>query len=509
MRAQDCLSSPSPTNPSATVMKPINLLSLTQALGSLATGIYDNFTKLHGIRIKPSEVGDLGCLVDILRSEETHPKIYDRYYVGYEIPQIGKEFDLLRFGTNYNVNIEVKSDCDEPKMLRQLLRNKYYLSYLGKPLHNISFSSLTKQFYYLRADEILVQSSLEDVREILAAQDVEIVDSIDNVFLPSNYLVSPFNSPERFLSGEYFLTSQQEAVKTQVLQRLAGGGQANFVSLTGAAGTGKTLLAYDMVAEMNRSGRSPIVVHCGNLNSGQHTLIRAGWRIIPIKELGRYDLTQFDPLLIDEAQRIRPPQFARIVAHAQQTNGNCIFSFDRSQTLADYETRNNVSAQIEALPGVANFTLSEKIRSNKEIATFIKGFFSISRGLKTPDTGNIEILFFANVEDAKSHLSTLNEPDWKIIRFTPSQYQSEHHETYSNRLSDTSHEVIGQEFDRVAVVIDQFFNYSPQGNLIYTRATYYQPVKMLFQNLTRARTKLKLIIIDNPRVLEECLKILQ
>ena len=490
-------------------MKSINLLSLTQAYSTLNAETYRSFAALHGIEIRDSEVGDFNCLVENLRGEQSDGHLFDSYYVGYKIPQIGKEFDLLRFGENYNVNIEVKSDCDEDKMRRQLIRNKYYLSYLGKSLHNISFSSLNQKFYYLRADETLAYVDSEMVKGLLSRQEIEAAGSIDDKFLPSNYLVSPFNSPDRFLSHEYFLTSQQEGVKAKVMRLLDSINSATFVSITGAAGTGKTLLAYDIVAELIEAGKLPLIVHCGNLNSGHNALIDAGWKIIPIKRVGQCDLKQFEVILIDEAQRIRLHQFSNVVAHIQQGNGNCIFSFDRSQTLADDETRNDISAKIAAIPGVVNFNLSEKIRTNKEIATFIKGFFNISRGLKTPNTGNIEIVFFGKIDDAREYISTIDESDWKILRFTPSQYRSEHHETYSSGMSSTSHEVIGQEFDSVAVVVDRFFSYNAQGNLIYTGSAYYQPAKMLFQNITRARTKLKLIIINNPQVLGACLKILQ
>ena len=490
-------------------MKPINLLSLTQAHRSLVANLYEEYAKLHSIEIKSSEVDDLRILVQKLLAGQPRREILDGYYVGFKIPQIGKEFDLLRFGSNYNVNIEVKSDCDHAKMQRQLLRNRYYLGYLGIPLHNISFSSSTGEFYSLQADGTLDLCEPQEFVDILSAQEVEISKPINDRFQPSNYLVSPFNSPDKFLSGEYFLTSQQENFKTQAMQRLAIGGPANFISLTGSAGTGKTLLAYDIVAELIRLGRSPLIVHCGNLNGGQCHLIGAGWSIIPVKQLRNYDLTRFDTILLDEAQRIRPHQFESLVAHVRATSGKCIFSFDRSQTLADYETRNDISAQIDAIPGIVSYALSEKIRTNKEIATFIKGFFTASRGLKTPDTGNIEINFFATSDDAKEYLATIDETEWRILRFTPSQYNNEHHESYSSRHNSTSHEVIGQEFDGVVVVIDQLFTYNAQGKLTYTGSTYYQPVKMLFQNMTRARTKLKIIVINNPNVLHACLNILR
>jgi len=332
---------------------------------------------------------------------------------------------------------------------------------------------------------------------------------IDDRFNPSAYLVSPFNSPIKFLRGQYFLTSQQENVKNQILTLLGGTSSYVFISLTGAAGTGKTLLAYDIVAELARSSRTPLIVHCGKLNEGHHELIRAGWKICSVKHIERHDLNNFGPLLLDEAQRLRPQQFTHVVAQIKANKGQCIFSYDRSQTLADYETRHNMSAQITAIPGISSFSLSEKIRTNKEIANFIKSFMNIHRRLKVEDTGNIEFAYFNNADDAIRHLASLDAKKWKVIKFTPSQYYREHHEIYSEGVTITSHDVIGQEFDGVAVMVDQFFSYDQQGELIYKVRTYYQPVKMLFQNMTRARSRLRLIIINNPQMLSACMRIFE
>ena len=341
----------------------------------------------------------------------------------------------------------------------------------------------------------------------MAGQAIEEATPIDDRFNPSAYLVSPFNSPTNFLLGKYFLTSQQENVKRQILTLLGSNVSSVFVSLTGAAGTGKTLLAYDIVAELIRSGRTPLVVHCGKLNDGHQSLIEAGWKIISVKDIAHHDLNGFGPILLDEAQRTRPQQFSSVVAHITSNGGQCIFSYDRSQTLADYETNNDIGAQITAIPGISNFSLSEKIRTNKEIANFIKSFVNAHRGLKVKDTGNIELVYFSNSDDASRHVASLDAKRWKVIKFTPSQYKNEHHETYSAGITSTSHDVIGQEFDGVAVIVDKFFSYNHQGNLIYTGRTYYQPTKMLFQNMTRARSRLRLIIINNSQMLNACMRI--
>lgn len=60
----------------------------------------------------------------------------DGFYVSYSIAQIGKEFDLLRFGKDYILNIELKSELKiaqkEKKILKQMHENNYYLHFLKK-----------------------------------------------------------------------------------------------------------------------------------------------------------------------------------------------------------------------------------------------------------------------------------------------------------------------------------------------------------------------------------------
>lgn len=135
--------------------------------------------------------------------------------------------------------------------------------------------------------------------------------------------------------------------------------------------------------------------------------------------------------------------------------------------------------------------------------------FNNKRSIPLSSNGNIEINYFNSTEDAKSYLDALDESKWEILRFTPSLYNNEHHEKYSEASDKTSHQVIGQEFDGVAVTIDSFFSYDGNGDLIYSGSAYYAPTKMLFQNITRSRKKLNLVIIGNEALLNRCITILQ
>ena len=74
----------------------------------------------------------------------------------------------------------------------------------------------------------------------------------------------------------------------------------------------------------------------------------------------------------------------------------------------------------------------------------------------------------------------------------------------------TSHSVIGQEFDNVIVIIDNFFCYDGAKQLksIGRPGNPYDQVKMLFQAMTRVKRKLEIVVINNQPVFGEILKLL-
>ncbi len=114
-----------------------------QAHASLSKDDLSKYLNHYGIAIKSEELNDLQALTEILYEEASSQIIFDDYYVGYKIPQIGKEFDLLRIGNKCVVNVELKSNCSEEKIKKQLARNKYYLSYIANNLYNFTFVSDT------------------------------------------------------------------------------------------------------------------------------------------------------------------------------------------------------------------------------------------------------------------------------------------------------------------------------------------------------------------------------
>jgi len=491
------------------MLKRVNIQSLLQASDTLSEEGFKGFLKHYGIEIKNAEVNDLRTLAQVLSALCRSISIFDQFYVGYKIPQIGKEFDLLRFGKEFIINIELKKTCTKEKIKKQLIRNRYYLSFIPRHVYTFTFVSETQELHFLRNDEHLEIVEADYLVKLLTTQEIDDIEILDGLFNPSDFLVSPFNSTQKFLSSKYFLTNHQEEVKNQIIVSLGLPKAVKFISIIGSAGTGKTLLTYDIAKELISKNRKPLIIHCGQLNAGHEELRKNGWAITPIKDYVSRNLANYDLTIIDEAQRIYPKQLEDIVDKIKQAEGCCIFSHDKLQTLANWEKTNDISAKIHSIKSITQYELSEKIRTNKEIAMFIKMLFNAKRNFPIASNGNIEINFFNTPEDAKRYLDELDERKWEVLRFTPSQYYNEHHEKYSETSNKTSHQVIGQEFDGVAVTIDKFFSYVENGDLIYRAGAYYHPPKMLFQNITRARRKLNLVIISNEELLNRCIAILQ
>lgn len=153
---------------------------------------------------------DLEMLVNWMGDNGAEAGDFDNFYLNYSIPQIGKEFDLLRFGTQSVVDIEIKRSASIEKITKQLVRNEYYLSFLPhKSKRLFTYVCDTGQLYELDGGNVKERSCEVLIDGLEAQSHVEIRD-INSLFNPANYLVSPFNSTLKFVNHRYFLTKQHK-----------------------------------------------------------------------------------------------------------------------------------------------------------------------------------------------------------------------------------------------------------------------------------------------------------
>lgn len=510
-------------------MKPVNLLLLASAHSSLSAEAFQRLCAFYEIQPKKSELLSISELVNDIMSflgsnRELPVALLDNCFFGYSIPHIGKELDCLWIGNSTIVNVELKSEqVQEGRMKKQLAQNRYYLKALGKQVFTFTFESKTHKYYSLDDTERFSSITQKEVAKCLYDQidkDGRVIDEdIDSLFNPCDYLVSPFNSTERFLSGEYFLTGQQEEIKAKILKSIISAAGAKFYAITGPAGSGKTLLIYDIVKELMNAGQKVLILHSGNINEGQIKLNNAGWKIGPSKNFCSYSLVDgkmqgrlnndgASVIVVDEAQRSY--QLSTIADEIKNKGLNCIISYDPVQYLSDQEAGYNNDLLIEDLVKPESpYVLSGCIRTNQNVINFISRLFNKSK-LGNINKGYINLCYCKSSSELVLILSRLKTCGYTALSFTPSHpnYQAFEYEQWFPSGLMCAHEVVGQEFDSVACVLGPDIKYNEHGQLISSKEYRYKEDKMLFQVLSRARKSLFLVIYNNPDMLTRCLEII-
>lgn len=435
-------------------------------------------------------------------------KSFDGYYVGYEIAQIGKEFDLLRFGKDEIINIEIKSELKKAKsdnlekIITQMRKNYYYLKFLGKKIKIFTFVENDGFYRYDESNDELIKINEMMLCSCLKKQIIDYSSSPDELFVPSTYLVSPFNSTDKFMNDEYFLTSRQQEIKQDIIDKLDIDSSMCF-ALSANAGTGKTLLLYDIAKTFYSQKRKVGIIHCGNINNGQCELnSKFGWNIVSIgsiKEIYQINafLEKLDILFIDEAQRLNTNQLDAVLLKAMCMKLPIVFAYDIKQYLRGNEGNDIYEYILQNCTDITIIkqTLTSKIRSNKNLASFITNLRQIGKSKDNLDYRCVTIEYFDNENDLSNYIEFLNRENWKSLTFTPSRYNTDPFDNIG-KYGSSAHSVIGQEFSKVVFVMDENFKYDD--NMLLISYSYYSAQGMLYQIITRVVDELKILVLRNP-----------
>ena len=104
-------------------MKTSNLISVYLGLNVLdQLGVSNEASAKSALKISKDEGKTLKQFCDGLSSVNSSLELFDGYYVGYSIKQIGKEFDLLRFCDDAIINIELKGELDEDVKISKITK---------------------------------------------------------------------------------------------------------------------------------------------------------------------------------------------------------------------------------------------------------------------------------------------------------------------------------------------------------------------------------------------------
>ncbi|WP_458412739.1 DNA/RNA helicase domain-containing protein [Schinkia sp. CFF1] len=497
-------------------MKSINLVSLISAKEDLNPINFAKYIEQFGInpRIRTGEIEDLKALVGEFKKRAEKFDIFNDYYVGFMIKQIGKEFDLLRIGENSVINIELKLKSTEEKITKQLVQNQHYLKFLDVDVYNFTYISSTERLYFLVDPDRIEEIGFEILIDKLKEQKIREIEDLNELFDPTHYLISPFT--EAFIEDKYFLSAQQSTYKRDIIN-LTPTEHAIFVSIKGGTGTGKTLLTYDIAKEYMRQSKKVLIFNCGKLNDGHYRLKNQfHWPIEAISNYNEgnsleFDIHQYDLIIFDEAQRMYKNKFLKLTKLIERFKIKCIFSYDPDQCLTEFEIENNIPKLIEENLNPHQYELTTIIRHNKEIHAFINNLFDLSKHANIDNYTNVSIQYFSSKSATTSYLLLLQQEGWKVIDYTKEQYIVNPDNDHKITAGVSVQYGIGQELDNVVAVIDDYFYYKRNHKLDTKdigQPTFYQPTKMLYQNISRTKKKLHIVIHNNSDVLDQILKIL-
>ena len=457
-------------------MKSVSIYALTrkQNLSNLSRLECHLSERDRPLKVRAWEINSMRALVDQL--EKYMPEVYRlRLFYSFQILRLGKEFDLLQVKENQIVNIELKSGAvSEDAIRRQLIQNRYYLAILGRPVRSYTYISSQNRLVRLTNHDHIVEAELEQLCAELQEKSADFSGNLEDLFQAEWYLISPLTQPERFLKKEYFLTAQQKDIERQILKsiRIKRGGYYHF---SGLPGTGKTLLLYDIA--MKLSGRQMVcMIHCGASGQEWKRLHERLRRIVWVSDsqiTAEMRLDEYETVLVDEAHLLDKETLENIVEAAGKRP--VIFTSDCEDQLSPEEVDQSVKLGIAKLPEIQTFRLTNRIRTNEEISSFVQNMMHIpdyKSGRRFPHV----TVFYANDDQEAANL-----------------IQDAKKQGYQHLLES---EVAEKAYDSVAIILDGNYFYDSKKYLRSKKRT----VRNLFHQLNSAKEKLMLIVKNNEQV---------
>ena len=458
------------------------------------------------LKVKGWEIRGLRSLTDKIH-ERIRDISYLDFFYSFTIPKLGKEFDLLRLDDDTVINIELKSgDVSDEKIKKQLAQNRHYLALLGRNIRSYTYISNSERLVRLTNSGRLIESDFDSLCEDIKKMGKCYSDHLEKLFREEELLISPLTDPDKFLRREYFLTSQQSDIKFRIIKNIKDH-KGCVQGFTGLPGTGKTLLLYDIAMELTEKQRV-CVLHFGSYPE-EMMMLNERLKRIDFYHCGRGlrlpDFALYSAVLVDEGHRIQRDTLDELIRNAKRKNIPVIFSYDKESAIAEEERLLSQIESIEEIEGFIQHRLTNRIRMNSELSAFIHDIMVSDISHRRSEYPSVSVSYTNDSVETAWLLSGLKKDEYIYIR----------KDSDDADVNDTGHEIGAgdatcREFEKVVMVINKDFYYDKEGRLRSTEESNRggeSPVRLLFHGLSRAKSKLAVIIMDNETVFETVLKI--
>lgn len=564
-------------------MRPINIYALTRIEDSSKLERLER--QMSGrrryLKIKKWEIEGLKCFSAHLSSYMKNAAELNFYY-SFTMPKLGKEFDLLRVNDDFVVNVELKSgNVTDDVIRKQLIQNKYYLSTLGKNMYFYTFISRQNRLVRLSNSGRIVDTEWEELAKVLERQENCFDGHIEELFKEDKYLISPLTDPGRFLRQEYFLTLQQKDIRKAIFKSIRhkdGHIKQEFSvqGFTGLPGTGKTILLYDIAMQLSK-GQRVCVLHFGShekeVEQLDERLKRVDFyycddisEIIIGKDINNNDSeynstnpryidkqaysnlsheyetdeeiiesieskiimhNTYSAILVDEGHRVNKRSLSAILDLAKQWKVPVIFSYDKEDAIAPEERAFSGADLIENIDGYTKNKLTNRIRMNSELSSFIACVMCIQGRNYRHDYPSVSLVYANDDKEAEILLQNIEKEGYIYIwddSLKTSQSVSDDIISKTNnneqitQMSDVKNAITSietsaatcKEFDKVVMMIDDSFYYDDRGFLRHKDMLDCNScVRNLYHGLSRAKINIGIVVKSNTEVFEALLYVLQ
>lgn len=437
----------------------------------------------HMLKMKEWELESMRALVEQL---ELHvPDVSAlRLFYSFQIPRLGKEFDLLQIKENQIINIELKSGAvSEEAIQKQLIQNRYYLSVLGKPIQSYTYISSQNRLMRLTNHDHVIEASWNQLCAALQKGGKDYSGDIENLFRAEWYLFSPLTEPNRFLNKEYFLTAQQRDIKRQILKKIREE-QTGYFSFSGLPGTGKTLLLYDIA--MKLSNRQQVcIIHCGEAGKKWEILHKRLQRIDFLSDNQletQFSLEDYHAILVDEAHLLSVEKLNVLLDMSEDRP--IIFSSDSEEMISPKEMDQSTMKRMQELPNLQTFRLTNRIRTNAELSSFIQNMMHLPVRKNQNGYPHVSVVYANDEKEADTLVQDYVRQGYQYFQ------QMEGAELGVTAVRDT---------EKMVVMLDERYYYDEDQYLRSSNPMQngQSEVRRLFHLLNQAKENLAFVVKEN------------
>lgn len=417
----------------------INLESLYQMINNPSIYQRENIMK-NFLGTLDDEIRDISKIQIKNRELETFKSLYEKigneltdaqkngFYYGYKNSKsINQEFDLIRFTAGKTLNIELKYKYQKggKKQLEyDLKRQNHILLNCTEKVYNYAYVLSDEKLYklYLNKDSdsnddyILKESNFSNlIRDI--SEDYSNINLLEKL-VPSDLIISPYSEPEKFTRKSYYLNDKQQLIVKNILKF-----DNKYHCVLGGAGTGKSLVIFDLATKCMKMKKDVILVFCGKLENYSELSSIHKFDIVEIKSINNdiSKLKKYDVVLFDEFQRIREENYEKLI---KLNNELVVYSVDKVQTLHHKEVLIDIEEKLINNSRVKKHRLGEKIRQNNEMSWFIKKLLNPKNKKSQPSNFNkVSVKYFDNKETASNYIHHMNKCN-KFIPIELTEYRT-------------------------------------------------------------------------------------